>query len=241
VPDFRHGRNTSVWLGAFDVSSYCNAADLSADVDTAESTTFGNDWHRFLPGAAGLKVDVKGVFDPAAAPYFTDVIQTEPVLTYGPAGMAAIGDLARLVLVNETAYAESTPVGGVVGFTCAMLADGQVGFGQVVHILEAETADGDGGLTDYVDLGTAAADAVAHLHVTSVSAGDSIVVKLQDASDAGFSDVADVTGGGFASAAAASAERLTVAGTVRRYVRASWDVTGTDVSITFAVAVARLP
>ena len=236
---FVHGRNTEIWLGGFDLSVYCNDLAFSADVDTAETSTFGSSWKTHLPGMAGAKVDVKGYFDPAGVPLLTDVIQAEAILTAGPAGMAAIGDLARLINVDEAAYAESSPVGGVVAFSTSFLADGEVGFGKVAHELKEEAIDGS---SAYIDLGTAADGAVAHLHVTAVSAGESIVVSLSDATTSGGA-YTTVTGGTFASKAAAGSERLAIPGTLRRYVKANWDITdnGGTVAITFAVAVARLP
>jgi hypothetical protein len=77
---------------------------------------------------------------------------------------------------------------------------------------------------------------VAHLHVTSVSASDSIVVTIED-SATGSSGWATI--GTFASKAAAGAERIAIAGTIRRYVRAVDTVTGSGISIIRAVALAR--
>ncbi|MEA2538466.1 MAG: hypothetical protein QOF11_2700, partial [Chloroflexota bacterium] len=47
------------------------------------------------------------------------------------------------------------------------------------------------------------------------------------------------TVGTFASKAAVGAERIVIPGTIKRYVRAVWDVTGAGVSIPFLVALAR--
>jgi hypothetical protein len=50
-----------------------------------------------------------------------------------------------------------------------------------------------------------------------------------------------VTGGAFATADGIGAERLLIPGTIRRYLRASWDISGPgDQEITFGVALARL-
>ena len=120
-------------------------------------------------------------------------------------------------------------------FSWSGKVDGQVGFGKVFHPLGAETDDGSG---TYIDGGGATTTgAIAHLHVTSVSAGDEIDVSFEDS--ANHVDWLPIADGAFATADAVGAERLVIPGTIRQYVRAVWDVTGADVSIEFAVALAR--
>lgn len=232
---FKHGKDTEIWLNGSDVSSFFNSADFSVDVDTAETTTFKNDWKTHLVGQSGASVDTGGLYDPT----FTNVsstlnVATGAVLSVLPAGGAAVGDNARLVSVLSTSFKESSPVGDVVAFQWSVLASGPVAFGKVLKPLASVTLDGNGTSVDNGAQTTAGA--VAHLHVTSVSAADSIIVYIEDSAD----NTAWATIGTFASKTAAGAERISIAGTVRRYVRARWDVTGTAVDITFSAALARL-
>ena len=237
---FKHGKDTEVWIGAFDVSTFCDAADLSTAVETGDTTTFKSDWKTALPGLATAKMDVKGKFDPTAAPYFTDLIQTASVLTYGPAGMAAIGDVARLIGVNETAYAESAPVGGIVAFSSSFLSDAAVGFGSVLHVGGEDTNTTTGATKN--DGAATSTGWVAHLHVTAVDAG-SWVIKLEDAAVSNFSYCADVTSGTFTAATGATSQRLVSAAgaTLKRYVRYVATRTGGSAGdgITFALAYSR--
>src|SRR3990172_7841290 len=203
MTDFRHGKDTELWLAAADVSGYFNALDLSADVDTADTTVFKANWKTALTGAAGL---------------------------------ATVGDGARLMSALTTVYAESSPVGGAVGFSWSVFCDGEVGFGVVLHPLVAVTGDANG-TTHTGPVGGSTTGAIAHLHVTSVSAGDDITVTLEDSANG--SDWLAISGGAFANLAVAGSERLVISGTIRRYTRAVWNVTGTDVSIVFGVALAR--
>jgi hypothetical protein len=230
----KHGKSAALWLGDADVSTHFRSMEFGADIDTAETSTFGSSWKTHVPGMAGATVETEGLYDPA----FDDItsIITAPsgaVLTTGPAGLAE-GDNARLTKVLTTAYAESSPVGDVVAFTWGVLADGQVGLGKVIHAFEQETASGSG---NAIDLGTAAAGAIAHLHVAAVSSTDTLNVLIEDSAD-GSTDWQTVFD--FTDATGPTAERLSITGTVRRYVRATWTITGSgSTDATFAVAIAR--
>jgi hypothetical protein len=238
---FKHGSDAAVYLGAVDLSSYLNSADLSVDADTAETTAFQATWKSAIAGTFGAKVDCGGMYDPAQVTLQALILSLVPgVLTYFPGGIAA-GDGARLVSAIETSYAESSPVGGVVAVKASFLADGPVGFGILLNPLSdlgaspATTAN-----IDYTASSVTGWQAT--LHVSAVTAG-SWVVKLVDASASNFSDVADVTGGAFTAATIPTSQRLLSASgaTLRRYVRAVATRTGGAVGdrITFALAVAR--
>lgn len=231
---FKHGKDTSVWLNGADVSEYFNAADLSVDVDTAETTTFKKSWKTHIVGQSGASLDLGGFYDPT----FDDVedtlnVEAGAVLSVFPGGGTADGSPGRMVAVHSTSYKESAPVGDAVAFQWSVLANGPVAFGNVLKTLSAVTADGNG--TSFDNGAATTGGAIAHLHVTSVSASDSIVVTIEDS--ANNSDWATI--GTFASKSAPGAERIVITGTVRRYVRVVWDVTGADVSITFSVMLAR--
>lgn len=233
---FLHGRTTEVLLDGADISTYLNAADLSVDVDTADTTTFKATWKTAIPGQVAAAAEFGGLYDTASIATFTALIGDDPgaVLTVVPASQSAVGDPCRLIKIASTAHKETAPVGGVVAFNWSAVADGAVGFGHVLAPLAAVTADGNG-TTHTGPLGGTTTGAIAHLHVTSVSAGDSIDVTIEHSTNG--TDWATL--GTFAQKSAAGAERLVIAGTVNRYTRAVFNVTGTDVSITCAVALAR--
>lgn len=232
---FRHGRKAVALFAGVNITSYITDASLDVDVDAAETTTWGNDWKTYIPGQAMSKYGFTGYFDAAMTPTFTSQVGDNPagLLLVAPGGMV-VGERANIMEVIETKYGESAPVGGVVGFTWDAMADTVPGFGQVLTTLTAVTADGNG---TAVDGGAATTTGgVAHLHVLDVSASDSIVVTIEDSANGstGWATIAT-----FASRSAAGAERVTIAGTIKRYVRAVDDVTGTGVSIIRAVALAR--
>lgn len=231
---FKHGKSASVLLDGADISAYFHAAEVSVEVDTGETTTFGSSWKSYIAGNAGGTFDFSGYFDPTWNDTW-DNIGDAPgaVLTFGPSG-SALGDKVRLVKVLTSAYGETAEIGGVVEFAWGVMADGTVGFGEVIAARAAITADANGSSYDHTAQTTTGG--IAHLHVFSVSASDSIVVTIEDSST-GSSGWATI--GTFASKSAAGAERITIAGTIKRYVRAVYDVTGSGVSIECAVALAR--
>ena len=236
---FVHGKNARVYLGSVDLSPYLNSADLAADVDTADTTTFAATWKSAVAGVASAKVDVGGLYDPGEASLPTLIQSGLPgVLTVCPGGAAAIGDRARLLSAFDTMYTESSPVGGVVAVKAAFMADGAVGIGDVLHPLAEDTNTTTGAEKD--DAAATTTGWLAHLHVTAVDAG-SWVVKLQDAA---VSDTySDVSGGAFTAATGATSQRLAGAAgsTLRRYVRYVATRTGGagGDGITFALAYAR--
>lgn len=229
---FVHGSNTQILLDGADVSTYFRELSTSIEVTTAETTTFRKRWKTHIPGVAGGEVTLSGLYEPAfdSAP----LMATGSVLTIGPAGLDTAGQMARLVSVVSASYSESSSIGDAVLFDWDVTADTPLGAGHILEPLTAISVDANG--TTFDGGAATTTGAVAHLHVTSVSASDSIVVTIED-SATGSSGWATI--GTFASKSAPGAERITIDGTVRRYVRAVFDVTGTAVSITCAVALAR--
>lgn len=240
--DFRHGKNTEVWLDGLDLSGFLNDAALSADADAADTTTFGSDWKSALVGASGAKYSFKGLYDPALVPSMTAILGgADSVLTVAPAGAAAVGDLARLISVQSTQYSEASPVGGVVAFSWATMANGTLGWAVVLHPLSAEIADSSGTSATFTGpVGGTAAGAIAHLHVTALSSGDALDVVIEDSANG--TDWAEISAGAtFATVEdAPGTERLLITGAVRRYLRVAWDTSGNADPATFSVALARL-
>lgn len=237
---FKHGKSTAVYLGAVDLSPYLNSFDLSADLDIAETTAYGTTWKSGLPGIPGAKVDFGGMYDPGESSVPTLLTALTPgVLTYCPGGAAAIGDRARLASAYAVSYGESSPVGGIVAIKGTFDNADALGFGDVLHVLGADTNTTTGSSKD--DGAATATGWIAHLHVTAVGAG-TWTVKLEDS--ANNSAWADVTGGAFTATAAATSERIASAGlttALRRYVRYTATRAGGTAgdTITFFLAYAR--
>lgn len=237
---FMHGKGTEILLDEKDVSAYLNKLDLSVDVEGADATTFKKNWHVFWPGLADGKFEAAGFYDPL----FEDVrqtLQTSPdsIVSWAPGGALALGDPVRIMAAVSSTYKESAPVGGMVAFNWGVEGSDTLGIGRSMHPLAAETVTG---FSTYLDGGAATTlGAVAHLHVTALAGTvtPTITVKFRDATSGAGAGLADITAGAFAAATAIGAQRLVIPGTIRRYVRVDWTISGTNPSFTFAVAFAR--
>jgi hypothetical protein len=100
---FIHGKNTALWFGSKNLSSYFNSAELTVETDSSDTTTFSATWRTGLTGTMGAKASFGGLYDPT----ITDLTATLGgefgyVLTYAPGGAAAIGDRARLLSADVT-------------------------------------------------------------------------------------------------------------------------------------------
>lgn len=239
---FLHGAKTRVFYGGFDLSAYLNAGEFTTDQDSADTTTFAQTWKTAIAGTQGAKATFGGYYDPTVldleSSLGTDFSLTTGVLTFCPGGGPAIGDGARLMSVMSASYAQTSPVGGVVGVKWEAATSAAVGFGWVLHPYGTDTDTTTGAEKD--DLAATTTGWVAHLHVAAQNA-TSWVVKLQDAAISG--SYTDVTGGAFTSVTTKSAQRLLSASgaTLRRYVRYVATRTGGSAAstITFQLSYSR--
>jgi hypothetical protein len=226
---FKHGKNAELLLDGVDVSGYLNSIDTAVSVEPAETTTFKKSWKTFISGLASATISAGGFYDPALTAVRT-ALQTAKVVTLGPAGASTQGDPVRMGEARTNSYAESSKIGEAVGFAWVSVCD-ELSFGQVVHPLGSESTDASGSAMD--GSASSADGAFAHLHVTAISGTADITIE--DSAD-GSTDWQVI--GTFAQAATTGAERLTISGTVRRYVRVTWNLSVSG-STTFAVSMAR--
>lgn len=207
-----------------------------------ETTGLGDTMKNSVPtGVSVLTVkQEQGFFDTstngghAALKGVTTSPQATPrVLVAGYAGQT----LGEPYTGAEGVYAQSYEVIGegakLTKATATYAVSGQVDQGVILHALGPETLDEDGASVDNAVLSSDGGAGV--VQVSAFSGLTDAVIKIQHSTDnAAWVDLitfATVT-------AAPTAERLTVAGTVNRYLRYSLNVTGTG-SITLLVGFAR--
>lgn len=132
---FRHGKYAEIVVNSIPLTLYCDTADFSVDIDTADVTTFTHHWKRAIAGLAGGEVSLSGSWDPTAstgpAAVLTALIGTDafPVVVY-PGGNIA-GQLSRTFNAILSNYTEHSEVGDKVGFEATLLVDDDVTFGTV--------------------------------------------------------------------------------------------------------------
>lgn len=234
------GRKAQVLFGGYDVSGYLSSAELSVDVDTAETTTFSqtSNAKTHMPTLYGATLSTSGRWDPAWETAIAAVIGTDlSVVTYCPGGASSVGDRARIMAVTSTAYGSSDAVADVVAFSWDLMAETPVSFGWLLHPLGTDTNTTTGSSRD--DAAATSTGWTASLHVTAVSSGTWTLTIEDSANNSAWSTV---SGASFSSATGATAQRLVSAdgATLRRYVRyVATVVGGSTPTITFALAYAR--
>lgn len=193
----------------------------------------GDQWH---PGQLAGSVGVNGFFDSAAAD-ITAVVDAAATVEAGLlitafAETPAVGSLAFFSQGNLSARDAPAAVKDVVKLNITGTPNDGTDLGYTLHVLGAETIDGNGSSVD--NAASSAGGAVAAAHVTAFSGLTSAVLKVQHSPD--NSVWADLIT--FTTATGKTWERQSVTGTVDRYLRALWDVTGAG-SVTFAIVCAR--
>lgn len=128
---FRHGKSAVVTVNAVDLSTFCDNLDLSVDVDTADTTTFGSTWKSALVGLPGGKLEISGDYDPTAttgpaSAIFACITGAVPVAVVHKPGGTLSGQRTNSFNAIVTNYSESSPVGGIVKFKASLLATGAV-------------------------------------------------------------------------------------------------------------------
>lgn len=231
------GYKSRLLLGDFNLSVSTRSVASPYTVDMLDVSAFSTDGSKsFIIGQNTSTLSIDGLADTdATVGQQFDQVSTwtdaQPV-TYAPRGLT-LGSELRMHNAWRTSLELSANVTSPVGFKLNGQTDGITDWGVSLHDLTAETTTANGTGYDQTVVSTTAGG-VGHLHVTAFSGFTNIIVTVQDSAD----NSTFATIGTFATVTAATQERLVIAGTVRRYVRASWTKTGTG-SATFVVGFAR--
>lgn len=244
---FVHGKSGKVMVNAYHLSADVRGWTATWKRDMADTTALQDNGMRCTPGLMEGNVNLDGHFDSTAGRLIQVVTDAA---NSGAAGLGGVdnGLLVSILPEGDTIglpaifcasdlenFEVESEVDDRVSVSLEAAADTTVDFGVSLHALGAETADANHASVD--NAASTANGGAGILHVTSVSASDSIVVKVQHSTDdAVWADL--IT---FTSFAAVGSERKEVAAgtTVNRYVRATTDVTGTAVSISYQCNFAR--
>jgi len=127
----RHGKAAEVYIGTAALTSYLSQADKSTDVDTAETTVFGQNWKTYIAGLIGSTLSISGSYDgtnstgPASLMETAIANGTAWTWKFFPGGSAS-GQRQHSFSAFVTNYSESSPVGDQVTWTAEVLASGTV-------------------------------------------------------------------------------------------------------------------
>lgn len=240
MPTFRHGKNTRVFIDAYDFSTYFNDASNSTSVDTAETSAFGTDAKTYITGHSDGTISLSGMFEGTASTgtdqYFDSVLGTATKQKVIVANEGHIlGGRMVAMQADTTSYEVSSPIGDVVQASAEFQADEGVGHGVLVSNGSAITATGNG---TSVDNGAATTNGgVGYLSVPANTRNGNITVKIQASADnSTFTDLVTFT---VVTSTTTTSERIEVTGTVARYLRVNYTVAGSTGNATPVVAFTR--
>lgn len=232
--------------------------DLRPDINTIPTwthdaviedvTPFGVvDQVQLFTGLRKASFEIKGFYNDAAlasnAALLGELTATAP-LCVGPAGNA-VGQPFFGCLSVESSYQRGSKVGGVTFVDAKLNPTGEIDEGDIQQPLGTVTVNGNSTNIDSGVVSTAFG-MVAYLQVPAFTKGSatSFTVTIQDSADG--TTFANVAGGAFTALTTSIttvpfAQRLVIAGTIRRYTRAIWAWAGTPTgsSATFFVGIYR--
>ena len=238
---FIHGKNAVVLHGAYALTSFLNDGSISASVETAETTSFGNSAKTFVTGLRDGTLSASGMFDGAASA--VDEVLTASIgsdslspVTFAPNG-AVIGQRVVLLQAKTTSYDVSSPVGDVVSVSYDAQADGGLDHG--VSLADLASISATTNSTSNDNTASTANGGLAQVHVTVNSRSSNSTIKVQHSSDnSTWADLATFT---VVATTVITSERVAVAAgtTVNRYLRAQNTLAAGTGSITYQVSFAR--
>lgn len=132
MPTFQHGKDTHIALGTkgsetstTDVSDSVNETTLPEEVETGDTTTYGNGARTYVAGLSNATLSISGVWNPTIDAHLADLVGNDiPVaFDFGPAGngtgavkYSQTGGAGSPGLLL-TSYEISNPVGDTVTFS----------------------------------------------------------------------------------------------------------------------------
>lgn len=242
MPTFRHGRDTRVLAGQYEISNMLKDYTVSSTVSTGDTTAFTSSTRTYVTGIENGTVQLSGMFSALGGAgdvdaYFSTVLgQATPIeVTVGIEGSFALGSNVAILDALETDYEIKGSVDNMVAVSAKLQGTGGVLTGESLHNLVAETTTANGTGVDTGALPvTTTRGAMGVIHVTAAN-GSALAVKLQTSPDnVTFTDL--ITFSSFAAVGSQWIVSSTTA-TVQRYWRAVWAITGT--SFTFQTSLAR--
>jgi hypothetical protein len=237
---FSHGSKAALYIAGSDVSSAFTSATVTRSRDTAETSGLGSTAKSYISGLNDATVAAEGLYE-ANSTLADDVLATilgsasKSAFILAIDGGAAVGDPALAGKIDTSSYEISSPVDGVTSTALDFQTSDGIPSGKILKPKAAVTATANGTAVD--NAASTSNGIVAVLQVFAISGTTpSITVSIEHSADnstyAALGTFTAVTSG-------TSAQVITTAGTVNRYVRAVFTVSGTTPSATIAVAAGR--
>ena len=132
MPTFKHGKNAQFELEGTNLSNTLNEITLPREVETAETTAFGDQDKTYITGLSDATVSLSGMFDSTTDSAIETIISNlksgsiaSASFTYGPSGSAGSSPkFTGEALV--TSYEIASPVGDVVTYSLELQCTGAI-------------------------------------------------------------------------------------------------------------------
>jgi hypothetical protein len=130
---FKHGRLAEITVATKALSTFCDTADISIKVDTADTTAFTGSWKTFIAGLAGAAVTLAGDYDPTVTTGPASVLIAQIALNQAgtltavvlyPAGNNAGQGTSHTFNAIVTDYKEASKTNTAVRFDATLLVTG---------------------------------------------------------------------------------------------------------------------
>lgn len=137
MPTFRHGKSAAFKIDnaagtLTDISDVLDEIGFPREVETGETTTFGNQAKTYVVGLSDSTISLSGKFDATVDAHLTALIAAlqdgtldSASYEYGPEGTAS-GRTKYTGEVLVTSYEVSSPVGDVITFSVELQGTGPV-------------------------------------------------------------------------------------------------------------------
>lgn len=233
---FVHSKSSRIALGARNYSCLASSLSVTVNDDLSDVTTLCNSGRTMLSGLDDGSMSITYFADDLAdgSAWSTQFGEAKNVVTYAPAGFAA-GNTAICMAALETQHTPGSSISDAVAFELAVQSQGSIDGTGVMLIDASSTALTATGQSASVDNGASSANGgAAYLHVFSAGTG-SMSAFVQDSSDnSTWSNLAT-----FTAATGATSQRVEVTGTVDRYLRFAYAISGGSPAFLVVAAFAR--
>lgn len=132
MPTFVHGKNAQFEIGGTNLSNTLNEISMPREIETAETTAFGDQDKTYITGLSDATVSLSGMFDATVDGAISTLITNlksgsiaSASFAYGPSGSAsAKPKFTGNALI--TSYEISSPVADVVTYSLELQVTGGV-------------------------------------------------------------------------------------------------------------------
>ena len=123
---FVHGKGTDFSVDGNNISTYTDSVSLDRNIDTAETTAFGDDDRTYIAGLRGHTFTASGHWDSTLDGYAIGMDDGAVVaFEYGPEGSTA-GDVKYSGNALITNYSQSSGVGDKASWSASFQVTGSV-------------------------------------------------------------------------------------------------------------------